>query len=137
MARVDKDFFYNPEEGHSWAEMINDINVIMDSEITKLPNWMYDHVVHEIISKKYPFRNNELIRARAECDKNDEYNEDFARVLLARKLDYKHEDRLARQYEYLSNKFYNIMIELARLASKHKKNAEKLRLKIMKVSNDY
>lgn len=76
------------------------------------------------------------IDAIAKCDERDDFDEEFAKVLLARKLDYKQEERIIKAYRKILSRIvfaYGIFINLF---EKHIRMYEKLKDQIEEMNED-
>ena len=76
------------------------------------------------------------IDAIAKCDERDDFDGEFARVLLARKLDYKQEERVVKAYKRILDRIifgYSFFVELY---VRHSHLLEKLKRQIEEMNEE-
>ena len=74
--------------------------------------------------------------AIAKCDERDDFDEEFAKILLARKLDYRQEERVVKAYKKILDRIifgYSFFVELY---VKHSKLLEKLKDQIEEMNEE-
>ena len=138
--RPDKVFLIDEESGLSRAWMENESNIDIIKELyDNMPLWMMPYILkmkNDELLNPYVELMNQPFRANAKRDPRDEHDEDFARVLLARKLDIKYQERIAKEYGAMATKFFKIAEQLYKLKEKHYRKAFALDDKIDKMNED-
>lgn len=123
----DKVFLIDEESGLSRAWMKNESNMDIIKELyDNMPLWMMPYILKMKDDERlnpYVELRNEPFRANAKRDPRDKHDEDFARVLLARKLDAKYQERIAKEYGVMAMKFFKIADQLYNLKEKHYRKA--------------
>lgn len=76
------------------------------------------------------------ITAKAKCDNKDEFDEKIGKNIVAKKLDYKAEARMAKQYRKLCKLFADLIFELDELGIKHQNKANNIKKSLQKY-NEY
>lgn len=119
----DKVFLIDEESGLSRGWMKNGSNMDMIDELYgNMPTWMIPYIFKMKDDEQlnpYVELRIQPFRANAKRDPRDEHDEDFARVLLARKLDVKYHVRIAREYGAMAKRFFKIAEQLYKLKEKH------------------
>lgn len=130
--------YYTITDEESSGSIINSTSDIMDAEICSLPMIERLMVLMATRAKTYPFIKScvEPIIATAHRDPRDEHNEAYVRKLIALKLEYKQEQRIAKQYHYLSLLFARICNKLTKFEMKHMNRLSVLDKKLGKILND-
>ena len=132
--RPDKVFLIDEESGLSRAWMENESNIDIIKELyDNMPLWMMPYILkmkNDELLNPYVELMNQPFRANAKRDPRDEHDEDFARVLLARKLDAKYQERIAKEYGAMAIKFFKIADQLIKLRDKHDRKAYALDCRI-------
>lgn len=76
------------------------------------------------------------IDAIAKCDERDDFDEEFAKVLLARKLDYKQEERVVKAYRKILNRIIFAHSFFVELYLRHSDLLEKLKKQIEEMNEE-
>ena len=136
----DKVFLITDESDVSlgWMDNLSDANAIREL-YDNVPLWMIPYIMKMRNDERlnpYVALRSQPLRAKAKRDPRDEFDEDFARVLLARKLDAKYQKRIGNEYGAIAMRFFEIYKRLIELNNKHYYKSIALNHQIDKMNED-
>ena len=129
-----KEFHYDKKTGISTGKMSDLTKETIVREIMKYcPRKRQDDML-ELIFGIYDRWDG--IEAIAKCDERDDFNEEFAKILLARKLDYKQEERVVKAYKKILDRIIFAHSFFVELYVRHSHLLEKLKKQIEEMNEE-